>query len=75
MKNILRQKCLTIINNEVNETAYGFYKSGQKYKVLKIQGNPRAKYNQKGMLVWSTTKPQVISWVKKWGTKKQKEFI
>lgn len=51
--------------------AYAIYHKGQ--KIRKIEGNPRAPSNQKGMVVWSPTKSGVKNWVKKWGNKKQKE--
>jgi len=51
--------------------SYGIYKNG--IKIKKIEGNPRSPSNQKGMVVWSSTKKGVKTWVKRWGTKKQKE--
>jgi hypothetical protein len=51
--------------------AYALYKNGR--KIRKIKGNPRAASNQEDLVVWAPTKSGVKSWVKKWGTKKQKE--
>lgn len=51
--------------------AYAIYRNGQ--KIRKIEGNPRAPSNQKGLVVWAPTQAGVKSWVRKWGTKKQKE--
>jgi hypothetical protein len=51
--------------------AYGAYTNGK--KIRKIQGNPRARFNQKGLIVWHTTKIGVHDWLKKYGTNKQKK--
>jgi len=51
--------------------AYGIYRNGK--KIRKIIGNPRANNNQRGLVVWTDTKAGVKSWVRKWGTKKQKD--
>jgi len=53
--------------------AYGLYKNGN--KIRKISGNPRSPSNQKGMIVWASTHAGVKSWVRRWGTKKQKRRI
>lgn len=51
--------------------AYAVYRGGR--KIRKVVGNPRSPTNQKGLVVWAPTHRGVKDWVKKWGTKKQKE--
>jgi len=51
--------------------AYAIYKNGR--KISKVKGNPRTQSNQKGLIVWDSTLAGVKSWVKRWGTKKQKD--
>ncbi len=50
--------------------AYALYRKGN--RIRKIRGNPRSPSNQRGLVVWTPTKGGVKSWVRRWGTKKQK---
>lgn len=50
--------------------AYGLYRQEV---IKKIKGNPRSVENQKGLIMWADSKNEVLDWIKKWGTKKQKQ--
>ena len=52
---------------------YALYKKAR--KIRKVVGNPRSPSNQKGMIVWAGKEGDVKSWVRKWGTKKQREMV
>lgn len=52
---------------------YAIYKG--KNKIVKREGNPRSKENQKGMVVWHENKAKVQKWARQYGTKSQKETI
>lgn len=51
--------------------AYGIKRNST--KIIKIIGNPRARHNQRGLIVWDSRKKGVESWVRKWGTPAQKK--
>jgi hypothetical protein len=52
---------------------YGLYRIGKGGTIRKITGNPRSKRNQKYLIVWDNRKKDIKSWIKKWGTKTQKQ--
>jgi len=41
--------------------------------IVKISGDPRSPSNLKGVIVWDETKSGVKRWVKRYGSKSQKE--
>jgi hypothetical protein len=53
--------------------AYGLYRTGKGGKLRKIRGNPRSPTNQRNMIVWNSRKKGIKTWIRKWGTKTQKE--
>lgn len=52
--------------------SYGLFRKGKGGQIRKIKSR-RGKPKLKNMVVWATTKKQVLTWIKKWGTKSQKE--
>ena len=53
--------------------AYGLYRKGKGGSLRKISGNPRTYVPQKNLIVWGKSKKEVKSWIKKYGTKTQKD--
>ncbi len=51
--------------------AYAIYRGGK--KIQRISGDPRADPRQRQRIVWDDTEAGVRSWIKEWGTKKQRE--
>lgn len=51
---------------------YGLFKKSGLIK--KISGKPLTPKNQKNLIVWHPSKKQVISWVKDYGTLRQKKL-
>tara|TARA_Y100000296_G_C4972854_1_gene156787 strand:+ start:246 stop:548 length:303 start_codon:yes stop_codon:yes gene_type:complete len=65
--NILKQK------GGKNKMVYALYKKAR--KIRKVVGNPRSPSNQKEIIVWAEREGDVKSWIRKWGTKKQRIMV
>lgn len=52
--------------------AYGLFRKGRGGQIRKIKSR-KGKPKLKNLVVWDNTKKGILSWIKKWGTKSQKE--
>lgn len=52
---------------------YALYRKGSGGTIRHINGNPRSPANQRKMVVWTTSKKGVKSWIREFGTTAQKQ--